>query len=235
MRKGVHYGLLSTAAFCFLAGVVVILVGYLRYLNAYDTYKLDICQVVNRTLVSEAASIQLEVFGLPVTAFRKWFMVASLDDYGMFVKVPCYVSAFIMNGTTVVNNIEIDAYSDILSLIIGLGFLGACLVLLLTFIVIGVVDRRRRRYNDVAEIPSDFRYQDSPIYHRELPDEDSLELVLQSFEEAQRLLWKNKYRVREHIFDRLRQEQIVAMLGEHSTRISFQKNVHAALSRLESQ
>lgn len=236
MKKSVHYALLSGAALCFLAGVIVILVGYLRYLDAYESYHLEICQVVNRTTTPQQLRIQLRVLTVADPNYRKWFSVSSLSDYPLLAEMPCYVHSNVINVTVTVSDVQIEAYSDKLSLIIGLSLLGACLITLLTFIVISVIEKRRRRRYDGLEVPSDFRYQDSPIYHREIVDQNlNPEVVLQSFEEAQRLLWKNKDRMRENTFDRLRQDQIVAMMGEHSVKIKFQKDVYTIIKSLNDQ
>lgn len=227
MHRCLHYALLIAAAASFVVGCVVIIVGYLRYLEVYQIYKLEICRVVNHTVVARYTIIQLQALIDP--NYGKWFTVSSFADYPLSSKVPCYVYAIWHNGTAAVKNIEIDAYSDPVSLIVGLSFLGLCLVILGGFILISVIEKYKR--TRVIEVPSNFRYQDDLFYHRDIFKEDNLEYVLQNFEEAQRLLWKNKSKIREESFDRLRQEQIVAMMGEHSTRISFQKNVYAALSK----
>lgn len=233
MKKWLHYGLLSVAAFCFLAGIVVILVGYLRYLNVYESYQLKICQIINTSSLPNGDMIRLEAVRSTQPRFTKWFTVDSLADYPLLSEVACYVREQLINHTLRIDDIQIEAYSDFLSLLIGLILLFLCLMASLIFIIIGVVERRNRhqRYQ-IDEVPGDFRYQDD--YDRYNVDaEVGLNSVLQSFEEAQRQLWRNQSRLRENIFDTLKREQVIAVLGEHSTRIKFQKDVYAALKSLE--
>ena len=221
MKKWLHYTLLLTAALCFLAGTVIVLVGYLRYLNAYETYRLEICQVVNRSTTS-TSSIELRVVHFVNSTYRKWFMVNSLSLYPLMTEIPCYVSASKINSTIlIIHDVEIEAYSDIISLILGLILLGLCLVLLLIFIIIGVLEKRSRTvYTDIDELPSDFSYQ------------ENLDVVLSNFEEAQRYLWMNQSKIRENTFERLKQDQIIAMLGGKTVRLKFQQDVHNLLSKL---
>lgn len=240
MKRWVHYGLLSLAALFFIGGVGTILIGYLRYLDVYETYRLEICQVINRTTFIDQSNsvnypwIEVQLSSVPNSLFTKWLQVPLQANYSIGSTVPCYALLTIANKVITVHDIELEAYSDMTSLIIGLALLAACFFTILAFILIVVFERkRRRRYDEVAEVPSDFRYQDHVIYHRDIADEENLELVLQSFDQAQGLLWRNQSKLREQSFDRLRHEQIDALMGSHAVRIKFQQDVYAALKALQ--
>jgi hypothetical protein len=178
----------------------------------------------------------VKLSSVPNLLFSKWLPVSPPANYSIGSLIPCYALLTVVGTSITVHDIQLEAYSDTTSLIIGLSFLAVCFSTMVTFILITILERRRRRrYDEIVEIPSDFRYQkEEVIYRRETNIEDlSLELILQSFEDAQSMLWRNQHKLREHTFDRLRHEQVDAVMGSHAVKIKFQQNVYAALKAFQ--
>lgn len=168
--------------------------------------------------------------------------------------IPCYISYVVYNpnannngspndGTRDVDrrlimilDIQLTLYYDYTSAIAAICCFALSFVSLMLLGIITILSRRRRHldYKPIEPI-DEFYVIDDPKQSKNNYDVEvvmDLGLVLQSFEEAQRQLWHNRHRLRENIFDRLRLDQVTALMGEHNVKIKFQKDVHTALSAI---
>jgi hypothetical protein len=188
----------------------------------------------------------------------KWFVVYTgtnytisnqymLEHYTYDQSIACYISYVIYQsestnnsdvdtGLLMILDIEMELYYEYTNVIAAICCFGVSFISLAVLGIITCWSRRRRHldYKPIEPI-DEFHIIDDPKQIRKNYDTDSdmdLNLILQSFEEAQRQLWRNKNRLRENIFDRLRMDQVMALMGEHNVKIKFQKDVHAALASI---
>ena len=175
-----------------------------------------------------------------------------IDHYSYDQLVPCYISYVVYNPNqdmetdatnpnreggdrlVMILDIEMELYYDYTSAIAAICCFGLSFISLAILAIITCWSRRRRHleYKPIEPIDDFYIIEDPKRKRYDMETPLDLDLVLQSFEEAQRQLWRHKDRLRDHTFDRLKLSQVTALMGEHAVKIKFQKDVHAALSSI---
>lgn len=211
--------LIFFAAFWILASFLIFL-AYVYYKSGVEDINLEICKILgfeikNFTqyiayLILNFESLTNKVEVLTNNSYSE--IVKDLNDnYKLNDTIACYIS----------NHITLEIELDQSLFIAGL----VCYVVALVFIVIFIISkylkyRKQKTYIDLDE---------TPVPSLEFDNPNDPKLALESFEEAQRLLWRNQIYISN--FQALRNFQVEALIDK-KYETQFQQKVYDALLKI---
>jgi len=231
MNKKLFYLFLILGGLLWFIASLVLIAGSIRDLSYSKDYKVQICNVVAKNI--QSTDIVYSVFiTLQYKNITKNFEVFDnhnktitdeyyKNNYPIDSSVACYAST---------NDILLEIEQQYISVLVSsILFIVSGAIITALMIMRCVEDHKRRGYQDLDD-PYDKELHNTIRSGEVIPSPE--ENILNSFNEAQNALWKNKSRIDSNTFDELRKIQIDALNGNSEERLLFQREVYDIIKNL---